>query len=35
MQHEWINVSAQLRDHEGYLVGHEPADEVNVTAEAV
>ena len=35
VQDEGINVGAKLGHQEGHLVGHQAADEVNVTAEAV
>jgi hypothetical protein len=35
MQHERINISPQLCDHEWHAVGHKAADEMNVAAEAV
>jgi hypothetical protein len=35
MQHERINVRAQLSHHEGNTVGHEAADKVNIAAEPI
>jgi hypothetical protein len=35
VQHEWVNVSAQLSDHERDTVRHQAADEMNVAAEPV
>jgi hypothetical protein len=35
VQNEGIDVSAQFGDHEGHPMGHEPADEMHIAAEAV
>src|SRR5215216_2296629 len=35
MQDKWVDVGAKLRDQKRHAVGHEAADEVDVTAQAV
>jgi hypothetical protein len=35
VQHERVNVSAELSDHKGHLMAHKAADEVHVAAEPV